>query len=206
MCTFCKEEKITEWICSDCDKPLCFECKRCHLWDFERKDHKIISANIPLESKVYGKQILKNINCKDHKDHFYTNYCIECRCLVCPECVSINSCHKGHTFKTIHTIHEETLEELDSLENHIKHSLLGSVTQKLKSLKDWYNFHEKKFEEEKEKILKYTDNLRKLITKYSDELVDELEQTFARNANVISQEKFKLEQLQRELKRKHYTH
>ncbi|VDI12170.1 Hypothetical predicted protein [Mytilus galloprovincialis] len=205
LCTFCKEEKKTEWICSDCDKPLCYECKRYHLWDLERKDHKIIRANIPLDMldiKVNDKQILKKISCKVHKDHYYTNYCIECKCLVCPECVSILSCHTRHTFKTIDKLHEETLEELDFYENHIKQTLFASVTRNLKSLKNWYNYHEKIFEEEKEKILKHTDDLRKWITEYSDKLVDELTQTFARNANVISQEKYKLEQLLRELKEK----
>lgn len=205
LCTFCKEEKKTEWICSDCDKPLCYECKRYHLWDLERKDHKIIRANIPLDMldiKVNDKQILKKISCKVHKNHYYTNHCIECKCLVCPECVSILSCHTRHTFKTIDKLHEETLEELDFYENHIKQTLFASVTRNLKSLKDWYNLHEKMFEEEKEKILKHTDDLRKWITEYSDKLVDELEQTFARNANIISQEKYKLEQLLRELKEK----
>ncbi|CAG2216196.1 unnamed protein product [Mytilus edulis] len=118
------------------------------------------------------------------------------------ECVSILSCHTRHTFKTIDKLHEETLEELDFYENHIKQTLFASVTRNLKSLKDWYNYHEKMFEEEKEKILKHTDDLRKWITEYSDKLVDELMQTFARNANIISQEKYKLEQLQQELKEK----
>ncbi|CAC5383504.1 unnamed protein product [Mytilus coruscus] len=214
LCTFCKEEKITDWICSDCDKPLCYECKRCHLWDFERKDHKIVRAvplerkdhdivrAIPLESIAKVKQILKKIRCTNHKDHYYTNYCIECRCLVCPECVSILSIHSRHTFKTINTIHEETLQKLESEEIRIKQNLLTSVTRKLKSLKDWSTFHEKMFEEEKEKILKRADELKKWITECSDDMMNELKQNLVKNANVISQQKVKLEQLQKELKEK----
>ncbi|VDI55832.1 tudor domain-containing protein 1/4/6/7 [Mytilus galloprovincialis] len=214
LCTFCKEEKITEWICSDCEKQLCYECKRCHLWDFEREDHNIVLANPlegndhnivkvnPLGSSAKEKQILKKVVCKEHKDHYCTNYCIECRCLVCPECVSILSRHSRHTFKTINKIHEYTLMDIERKECYIEQNLLPSVSQKLKSLKDWSTLHHKIFEEEKEKILKRADELKKWIEECSDYLVDELKQTLVKNVDVISLEKFKLEQLQRELKEK----
>ncbi|CAC5368709.1 unnamed protein product [Mytilus coruscus] len=56
-----------------------------------------------------------------------------------------------------------------------------------------------KFQEEKKKTEEHANELRKLITKFEGLLIDELRKTFDGNADAISKEKEKLEQIQQEL-------
>lgn len=198
ICGFCKVEKIPEWTCSDCDQPICYECKRYHLWDLKKRSHSIVRA-ISLDSSPKTKTNLKDIRCADHVDRIYTNYCLECKTLVCPECLSVSSCHLAHRNKTIDKIHEESLEELVILENHIKQNMLPCVKGKLDSLGAWKDLHEMEFQEETKKIKEHANELRQLVTKFEGILIKELRENFVGNSNAISREQDKLEQLQKKL-------
>ncbi|CAG2185137.1 unnamed protein product [Mytilus edulis] len=70
---------------------------------------------------------------------------------------------------------------------------------KLDSLDAWKDKHKMKFQEEKKKIEEHANELRQLVTKFEGTLIEELGKTFDANADAISREQDKVNQLQEEL-------
>ena len=105
VCPFCKQTKIKNWICLDCDQCLCDECKTVHLQVETYFNHKIVPERESSGTK------LKPVQCSDHEKYFYSNLCLQCNRLVCPQCLATS--HKKHEVEVIEKLYQDKTEELD---------------------------------------------------------------------------------------------
>lgn len=113
FCSSCKLEKITEWKCVDCDKQLCYECKRFHLWKFDWTSHNVVCTRPALAEGLGDLPELAKTSCTKHAELGYTNYCLNCRQVMCPECIALGSIHLKHENITIVKCREKSLRDLD---------------------------------------------------------------------------------------------
>lgn len=78
-CDICKtlgrKHKEAVYKCLDCNKLLCIDCTQAH------RDTKVTSGH-----SLFGVQIEKDVQCKDHADEAVRFYCVACDACICILC------------------------------------------------------------------------------------------------------------------------
>ncbi|CAG2206641.1 unnamed protein product [Mytilus edulis] len=200
FCSFCKLENITEWKCVDCDKQLCYECKRFHLWEFDWNSHNVVCTRPALAEGLSDLPELAKTCCTKHKEFGYTNYCLDCRQLMCPECIALGSIHFKHENITIVKCREKSLGDLEHLKTNIESRVLPNIEDKIKSLTGLDIAFEERHENEKKKIAKQAEKLKEQITQCTNMQLLYLEKFWKKNKDIIEKEKSQLIKIQKELK------
>ncbi|CAG2258149.1 TRAPPC11 [Mytilus edulis] len=132
---------------------------------------------------------LVDISCHNH-NRSYTNHCVDCKEFVCPECMSGQ--HGKHKVQTLDQFHENKMEELNQLNTQFEEDILPLISRKINALKYLDLFYTEKYDNEKTKLLKHAEMLKKLLNEYTNELVNDLQNDLVINKQNISEKRSKL--------------
>ncbi|VDI72195.1 Hypothetical predicted protein [Mytilus galloprovincialis] len=133
-------------------------------------------------AKAIRKVDLRTMSCTIHTDQICCAFCTDCDQPVCMDCL-IDS-HKKHEYTKLNEVDDTTISEMKELQNKLESCLqfCGNVKERLeKILLDG----DKTFQEIKDQILLTKKEIKETVSKYAEELLEELESIWKPTENQI---------------------
>ncbi|XP_063424038.1 uncharacterized protein LOC134707864 [Mytilus trossulus] len=189
VCQFCEESPEIKWKCVNCELFLCnLCCSKIHSKSKVSMEHEIVNL------KDFGTEIffmsvrkvdLDNMECTTHTKRKCIVYCKDCQSPACSKCLT--ETHKMHDYNAIDEVYSDIISRIRELLHKFEsnHQSLNIETDKLqKQLEDG----DKNFQETREIILQTERELKDAISKYTNNLLQELEAKWKPLENVIMKE------------------
>ncbi|CAC5394310.1 TRIM71 [Mytilus coruscus] len=189
VCQFCEESSEIKWKCINCELFLCQLCSsKIHSKSKASMKHEIINfKRIETEDVDLSlrKMDLGSMVCTMHSEQKCFVYCKDCSQPVCSKCLT--ETHKLHDYKGLDEAYNDIVSEKKELLNKLESNL-----QFLRNAKDKLNKilsdGDKTFQETKEAIKQTEKEMKEAITKYANDLLQELEAKSKSSENMIKAE------------------
>ncbi|XP_076115434.1 transcription intermediary factor 1-alpha-like isoform X2 [Mytilus galloprovincialis] len=186
ICTGCEESqnvKATSF-CNECQEYLCNECVFAHKRVRITKDHTIVPKDEgKKDDDSPDNSTQKMINCQTHKHEQLKLFCETCEKLTCRDCQLLE--HKDHKYQFLQEAITHQRENLQNAVVNLK-TKLGNYKQANEILKGKHHELRKRMTEESEKIVKARDTVIEKFKKYSESLINHLEQYVSNKTTIIA--------------------
>lgn len=196
-CETCEEHKPVAWMCFDCAKNICNQCKLIHSNINTHLEHRIVRLTLDPKSL---KRRLNAIRCPIHVEEAYCHYCVECSMFVCPKCVTEK--HQFHTLRNFSDIQSENITKLMEIEANIETQLLKFFELQVERLDEAKERHGPEYDEQKKIIEKLEEKLIAEIKEESKILRQELQQSKDEALLNIEEEKSQIHKIEIDLNNK----
>ncbi|CAC5361237.1 E3 ubiquitin-protein ligase TRIM33,Transcription intermediary factor 1-alpha,Tripartite motif-containing protein 66 [Mytilus coruscus] len=187
ICTGCEESqnaKATSF-CNECQEYLCNECVFAHKRVRITKDHTIVPKDEgKKDDDSPDNSTQKMINCQTHKHEQLKLFCETCEKLTCRDCQLLE--HKDHKYQFLQEAITHQRENLQNAVVNLK-TKLGNYKQANEILKGKHHELRKRMTEESEKIVKARDTVIEKFKKYSESLINHLEQYVSNKTTIIAE-------------------
>ncbi|XP_052073389.1 E3 ubiquitin-protein ligase TRIM33-like [Mytilus californianus] len=195
MCQFCEESPEIKWKCINCELFLCnLCCSKIHSKSKASMDHEIINLkDIDTENfaKTMRKVDLQNLQCTIHSNQKCFIYCKDCSEPVCSKCLT--ETHKMHDYREIDEVYNKIISEMKELIDTFE-SNLKFFTNERDRLEIKLSDGDKKFQETRNIILQTEKEMKEAISKYANDLLQDLDAKWKLSENMIKIELSALKQ------------
>ena len=186
VCQFCEESPEIKWKCVNCELFLCnLCCSKIHSKSKASMEHEIINLkDFGTENFIMSvrKVDLDNMECTTHTKRKCIVYCKDCHSPACSKCLT--ETHKMHDYNAIDEVYSDIISTIRELIHTFEsdHQSLKIETDKLQQL---LADGDKNFQETREIILQTEKEMKDAISKYTNNLLQELEAKWKPLENVI---------------------
>ncbi|XP_071154817.1 E3 ubiquitin-protein ligase TRIM71-like [Mytilus edulis] len=186
VCQFCEESPEIKWKCVNCELFLCnLCCSKIHSKSKASMEHEIINLkDFGTEDYIMSvrKVDLDNIECTKHTKRKCIVYCKDCHSPACSKCLP--ETHKMHDYNAIDEVYYDIISRMKELMNKFEsdYQSLGIEKDKLQKL---FADGNKNFQGTREIILRTEKEMKEAISKYANNLLQELEAKWKPLENMI---------------------
>ncbi|VDI32841.1 tripartite motif-containing protein 2/3 [Mytilus galloprovincialis] len=186
VCQFCEESPEIKWKCVNCELFLCnLCCSKIHSKSKASMEHEIINLkDFGTENFIMSvrKVDLDNMECTTHTKRKCIVYCKDCNSPACSKCLT--ETHKMHEYNAIDEVYSDIISRIRELIHTFEsdNQSLNIETDKLQKL---LADGDKNFQETREIILQTEKEMKDAISKYTNNLLQELEAKWKPLENVI---------------------
>ncbi|XP_076088765.1 uncharacterized protein LOC143059157 [Mytilus galloprovincialis] len=200
LCQFCEDSPDIKWKCVNCELFFCqLCCSKIHSKIKGASEHEILNTKdfgiADLATSV-RKVDLQNMVCSKHSKQKCFAYCNECRVPACSKCLM--EPHKGRDYIPLDEMYNNIVSEMKELLTKFEENLQVFRNEKDK-LRKILSDGDKNFQETRETILQTEKEMKEAISKYTYNLLQELDAKWKPSEDRINTELSELKRNEDEL-------
>ena len=155
--------------CVDCENNMCEQCASIHLAMKSSKEHRVV--NLGELSTLDTSMFYALKQCNQHKDEKIKMYCLDCEVAVCLACFVIK--HKGHECSDIGEVTQGLKEQIRKDIEKTSEMFL-KVNEQSGNLEKVFKDFEHDTKETEDQIVQRGDEIKQLVDKHVQSLLQEL--------------------------------